>query len=137
MGNAEALNDFGVRSCTRVTGAPERVNSVREHAGISSEGYVAATRGPILPEHLRLQAARRREADWTRWGPSSLERQWATVREDYSRRATRGITSPRPRPKPGLPLGGRWAGVTANAGCVCPGTLEWTRPNPEGNDFSA
>ncbi|MFO1458004.1 MAG: glucosidase [Verrucomicrobiota bacterium] len=51
--------------------------------GISSEGY-AATRGPDTPEHLRLQAARRREADWTRWGTFLPERQWATVREDYS-----------------------------------------------------
>lgn len=35
-------------------------------------------------EHLRLQELARRERDWARWGPYLSERQWATVREDYS-----------------------------------------------------
>jgi hypothetical protein len=35
------------------------------------------------PEHARLAAARRGEA-WKRWGPYLSERQWGTVREDYS-----------------------------------------------------
>jgi hypothetical protein len=35
-------------------------------------------------EHLRLEADARREANWKRWGPYLAERQWATVREDYS-----------------------------------------------------
>lgn len=35
-------------------------------------------------EYARLEAARHREADWSRWGPFLPERQWATVREDYS-----------------------------------------------------
>ncbi len=32
----------------------------------------------------RLEADRRRLANWKRWGPYLSERQWATVREDYS-----------------------------------------------------
>src|SRR6202163_1416853 len=32
----------------------------------------------------RLEADCRREQDWKRWGPYLSERQWATVREDYS-----------------------------------------------------
>ena len=35
-------------------------------------------------ESLRLAADAKREANWKRWGPYLSERQWATVREDYS-----------------------------------------------------
>jgi len=36
------------------------------------------------PESLRLGEDERREKDWKRWGPYLSERQWGTVREDYS-----------------------------------------------------
>lgn len=36
------------------------------------------------PEHERLRADFRRQANWKRWGPYLSERQWGTVREDYS-----------------------------------------------------
>src|ERR1043166_8236503 len=41
---------------------------------------------PVLPtpEHLRLLEDARRQGNWKRWGPYLSERQWATVREDYS-----------------------------------------------------
>ena len=35
-------------------------------------------------EERRLAQAARRERDWKRWGPYLSERQWGTVREDYS-----------------------------------------------------
>ena len=35
-------------------------------------------------EHDRLQAAQQPEQEWYRWGPYLTERQWGTVREDYS-----------------------------------------------------
>ncbi len=35
-------------------------------------------------EILRLTADANREKNWKRWGPYLSERQWATVREDYS-----------------------------------------------------
>ena len=38
----------------------------------------------IDAESLRLAADAKREANWKRWGPYLSERQWATVREDYS-----------------------------------------------------
>jgi hypothetical protein len=41
----------------------------------------AFTRGP---EATRLDEDRRREKNWKRWGPYLAERQWGTVREDYS-----------------------------------------------------
>jgi hypothetical protein len=40
--------------------------------------------GKTTAEHQRLQADARREANWKRWGPYLAERQWGTVREDYS-----------------------------------------------------
>ena len=36
------------------------------------------------PESLRLAEDDRREKNWKRWGPYLSERQWGTVREDYS-----------------------------------------------------
>ena len=36
------------------------------------------------PEQRRLVAARNRDAHWKHWGPYLSERQWGTVREDYS-----------------------------------------------------
>jgi len=35
-------------------------------------------------EHLRLEDARNQKAPWKTWGPYLSERQWGTVREDYS-----------------------------------------------------
>jgi hypothetical protein len=35
-------------------------------------------------EHRRLEEARTGTADWKKWGPYLSERQWGTVREDYS-----------------------------------------------------
>ncbi len=35
-------------------------------------------------EEIRLEEDARREKNWERWGPYLSERQWATVREDYS-----------------------------------------------------
>jgi len=35
-------------------------------------------------EHLRLAEDTRHERTWKRWGPYLSERQWGTVREDYS-----------------------------------------------------
>jgi hypothetical protein len=36
------------------------------------------------PEHKRLEQARTGEAPWKAWGPYLSEREWGTVREDYS-----------------------------------------------------
>ena len=38
----------------------------------------------MLPEQQRLAEAEQRAAHWRRWGPYLSERQWGTVREDYS-----------------------------------------------------
>lgn len=39
---------------------------------------------PSCPERDRLASNARREEHWARWGPFLAERQWGTVREDYS-----------------------------------------------------
>ncbi len=36
------------------------------------------------PEHRRLDETREQSVPWKRWGPYLSERQWGTVREDYS-----------------------------------------------------
>jgi hypothetical protein len=38
----------------------------------------------MTAEHLRLEAARQQSVPWKQWGPYVSERQWGTVREDYS-----------------------------------------------------
>ena len=39
---------------------------------------------PMPAERQRLEEASRRQRHWRRWGPYLSERQWGTVREDYS-----------------------------------------------------
>ena len=41
-------------------------------------------RRAMTQEELRLQEEHARKANWKRWGPYLSERQWGTVREDYS-----------------------------------------------------
>src|ERR1035438_5112973 len=38
----------------------------------------------LTMEHRRLQEARDKNIPWRKWGPYLSERQWGTVREDYS-----------------------------------------------------
>ncbi len=42
----------------------------------------------MTAEELRLEESLRRNAHWKRWGPYLSERQWGTVREDYSASGT-------------------------------------------------
>src|SRR5436190_909983 len=53
---------------------------LRGRRGACTLGSVAAT----TPEHRRLEQARTGAAPWKAWGPYLSERQWGTVREDYS-----------------------------------------------------
>ncbi len=39
---------------------------------------------PVLAEDERMHQSRERSENWQRWGPYLSERQWGTVREDYS-----------------------------------------------------
>ena len=42
----------------------------------------------MTAEELRLREDRARRANWKRWGPYLSERQWGTIREDYSAHGT-------------------------------------------------
>ena len=42
------------------------------------------TSGFVTAEEQRLEESRQRKVHWKRWGPYLSERQWGTVREDYS-----------------------------------------------------
>ena len=46
---------------------------------------VVTKRGEVMnAEQNRLEEARNQKAPWKKWGPYLSERQWGTVREDYS-----------------------------------------------------
>ena len=38
----------------------------------------------MTAERTRLEEAREQDIPWKKWGPYVSERQWGTVREDYS-----------------------------------------------------
>ena len=38
----------------------------------------------MTAEQVRLDEARAEKSPWKKWGPYLSERQWGTVREDYS-----------------------------------------------------
>ena len=42
----------------------------------------------MTPEEKRLDESHQRTRHWKRWGPYVAERQWGTVREDYSPHGT-------------------------------------------------
>src|SRR6201982_3569386 len=41
-------------------------------------------RRAVTQEELRVEQDEKRKTNWKRWGPYLSERQWGTVREDYS-----------------------------------------------------
>ena len=47
-----------------------------------------AERTALTAEEKRLEESRARSSHWKRWGPYLSERQWGTVREDYSENGT-------------------------------------------------
>src|ERR1700685_4273130 len=51
---------------------------------MSSEANRCTNKPPILAESQRLEEDGKRLQNWKRWGPYLSERQWGTVREDYS-----------------------------------------------------
>ena len=52
---------------------------------VKSETAFGFTSGmPVLAEDERMWQSRDRSENWQRWGPYLSERQWGTVREDYS-----------------------------------------------------
>jgi hypothetical protein len=58
---------------------PGRIPVLRHNSVRIGDDRMAVTR-----EQRRLLEAEARTAHWRRWGPYLSERQWGTVREDYS-----------------------------------------------------
>ena len=48
------------------------------------DGVQAIVSMPVNAEARRLEEDAARTKNWKRWGPYLAERQWGTVREDYS-----------------------------------------------------
>lgn len=46
--------------------------------------YTHLKMAPKTKEHLRLEESKNKQKKWQKWGPYLSERQWGTVREDYS-----------------------------------------------------
>ncbi len=83
-------------------------------------------------EARRLQEAQERTAHWKRWGPYLAERQWGTVREDYSPHGTvwDSFTHDHARSR-----AYRWgedgiAGITDNHGRLCLALALWNGQDP-------
>jgi hypothetical protein len=76
----------------------------------------------MLPNRNDLRSPGRK-AQWKHWGPFLSERQWGTVREDYSEGGDAWNFFTHDTPAPGIPLGrGRHRGpsATTSSGCASP-----------------
>jgi len=91
-----------------------------------------STRTITTREALRLQEAQDRTAHWKRWGPYLAERQWGTVREDYSPHGTAWDSFPHDHARS---RAYRWgedgiAGITDNHGRLCLALALWNGRDP-------
>src|SRR5262245_54960104 len=60
------------------------VTAARQNPRRNPRRGAGKTRAKLAAEELRLEEDASREKNWKRWGPYLPERQWGTVREDYS-----------------------------------------------------
>ena len=81
----------------------------------------------------KLEDGLRQASDWYLWGPYVSERQWGTVREDYSADGEAwDVPAPRPRPVAGLPVGrGRPGRLLRRGAAAVPGAGLVERPGPD------
>ena len=56
----------------------------RQRTQARTDGKPATEHPAMTAEEKRLEESREHTANWQRWGPYLSERQWGTVREDYS-----------------------------------------------------
>ena len=84
------------------------------------------------PEHLRLEEDERREKNWKRWGPYLSDRQWGTVREDYSKSGDAWNSFPHDHARS---RAYRWGedgllGITDREGRLCFSVALWNGRDP-------
>jgi hypothetical protein len=86
-------------------------------------------------EKKRLDEKQRNGVAWKKWGPYLSERQWGTVREDYSNNGDAWNYFTHDQARSGIPLGRGRSGQHQRRppGAVLrAGTMERTRPDSEG-----
>jgi mannosylglycerate hydrolase MGH1-like protein len=86
----------------------------------------------IAQEEERLRATERRAVHWRRWGPYLSERQWGTVREDYSAYGTAWDYFPHDQSRSRVY---RWGedglgGISDNHGRLCLALSLWNGRDP-------
>src|SRR5437762_990193 len=100
---------------------------------VSREVWRTLTRREgVTKEERRLEEARERTAHWKRWGPYLAERQWGTVREDYSLHGTAWESFPHDHARS---RAYRWGedgigGITDNHGRLCFAVTLWNGNDP-------
>jgi len=99
---------------------------------VSEAGGPAPPRWTDTAEARRLAEAERRHAHWRRWGPYLAERQWGTVREDYSKDGTAWEYFPHDHARS---RAYRWgedglAGLSDRHGLVCLALALWNGRDP-------
>ena len=70
--------------CLLLSLSPLRLCTRRGRARRDTRLARARRQAALLPEEQRIAEDADRTRNWTRWGPYLAERQWSTVREDYS-----------------------------------------------------
>ena len=95
----------------------------------------------VTTEDLRLEESRQRKKHWKSWGPYLSERQWGTVREDYSANGTAWEFFPFEHAHARTY---RWGedglgGISDRHQMIClaAGPLEWPRSDPQGTAVRA
>src|SRR5262249_8681069 len=84
----------GVSACQSASRGRTSLTNQRKPKPSRQRRLIACRRRPLpketspgptrIAEKLRLDEAREKGVPWKRWGPYLSERQWGTVREDYS-----------------------------------------------------
>jgi hypothetical protein len=99
---------------------------------MSEESPSAASAWTDTAEARRLAEVESRQAHWRRWGPYLAERQWGTVREDYSKGGTAWEYFPHDHARS---RAYRWgedgiAGLSDRHGLVCLALALWNGRDP-------
>ena len=87
---------------------------------------------PTDPESLRIQARDSGKEDWNLWGPYLSDRQWGTVREDYSADGDAWTSFPHDHARSRTY---RWGedgllGISDNRGLICFAPAFWNGKDP-------
>src|ERR1041385_6657633 len=86
----------------------------------------------MTQEEIRLQESTERKKHWKRWGPYLSERQWGTVREDYSANGTAWEFFPHDHARSRASRGGEdgIAGISDRHQIICFALAMWNGRDP-------